>query len=113
MSLIYKISNKKDWEKTNKDSVFNGSEVDQRDGFIHFSTKEQLQETLEKHFQGQTDLLLIAVASEQLGQNLKWETAREGALFPHLYTPLPKKHIVWEKPIEDMDDGTHRLPNDI
>ena len=113
MATIYKVEKKKIWEEEKQKTTYNGSKIDKKDGFIHFSTKEQLQETLEKHYQGQTDLILIAVHSEELGEHLKWEPAREGALFPHLYAPLQKKHIVWEKPIEDISDGTHRLPNDI
>ena len=87
MAIIYKVEKKKNWEEEKKNQNYNGSEIDKKDGFIHFSTKEQLQETLEKHYQGQKGLILIAVLSEELGEDLKWEPAREGALFPHLFAP--------------------------
>ncbi len=63
-------------------------EVDLRDGFIHFSTAEQAVETAAKHFAGQRDLVLLAVEADALGDALKWEPSRGGALFPHLYAPL-------------------------
>ena len=69
--------------------VFRGSEIDRRDGFIHFSTAAQAVETAAKHFAGQRDLLLLYVDTATLGDKLKWEPSRGGALFPHLYGDLP------------------------
>ena len=60
-----------------------------RDGFIHFSTAEQAAETAAKWFAGQHDLVLVAVDADALGDRLKWEPSRGGALFPHLYGELP------------------------
>jgi uncharacterized protein (DUF952 family) len=86
--LIFKILSAAEWRSAQAVGVFNGSEVDRRDGFIHFSTADQLQETAERHFAGQTDLMLLAVWAEALGEALKWEPSRGGDLFPHLYRPL-------------------------
>ena len=47
--------------------VFRGSPVDLKDGYIHFSTAEQAEETAAKHFAGQRDLVLLAVDTEALG----------------------------------------------
>ena len=33
--------------------------------------------------------MLVAVRAEELGDALKWEPSRGGALFPHLYGVLP------------------------
>ncbi len=89
MSLIYKILPRAEWDAALEAGTFLGSPIDVQDGFIHFSTGEQWRETLDKHFAGQADLLLVAVEAETLGPELKWETSRGGALFPHLYGPLP------------------------
>jgi uncharacterized protein (DUF952 family) len=85
MPTIYKIGSASLWRAAEKAGVFHGSEDDRRDGFIHFSTADQVEETAAKHFAGQADLLLIAVDSAKLGDALKWEPSRGGALFPHLY----------------------------
>ena len=88
MPIIYKILPEAMWLQAQKDRVFRGSEVDLRDGFIHFSTASQAVETAAKHFAGQRDLVLLYVDTERLGKNLKWEPSRGGALFPHLYGDL-------------------------
>ena len=110
MTEIYKILAQTAWNEAQKEGVFQGSADDIRDGFIHFSTKEQLQGTLEKHYKGQKDLILLAIKESDLGEKLKWEPSRGGALFPHLYAPLPTRHVLWEKPLEMTNDGSHIIP---
>jgi len=89
MTLIYKICSRAMWAEAAAAGVFEGSEVDRRDGFIHFSTEAQVAETARRHFAGQQDLVLVAVEATELGAELRWEPSRGGALFPHLYGPLP------------------------
>ena len=67
---------------------FDGAPIDLADGFIHFSTAGQVDETAARHFAGQAGLLLVAVDAAALGAALKYEPSRGGALFPHLYAPL-------------------------
>lgn len=110
MPLIYKITPSADWATAKQSGSYTGSADDLRDGFIHFSTGEQVQGTLDKHYKGQSDLLLIAIEAEDLGPALKWEPSRGGALFPHLYAPLPTATILWEKPIALDEAGRHIPP---
>ncbi len=88
-TTIYKICPASLWRDAEAAGVFDGAPVDLKDGFIHFSTAGQLAETAAKHFTGQTDLLLVEVDTGALEGRLRWEPARGGALFPHLYGPLP------------------------
>lgn len=85
---IYKILPRDEWEAAKAAGVFNGSPVDRADGFIHFSTAEQCQETARRHFHGQADLVVLEVEAGDCGGTLKWEPSRGGELFPHLYGPL-------------------------
>jgi uncharacterized protein (DUF952 family) len=85
---IYKICPRADWEAAKAEGVYRGSAVDLRDGFIHFSTAEQVEQTLLRHFAGQTGLVLIGVDPADLGSDLRFEVSRGGALFPHLYGSL-------------------------
>ena len=87
--------------------MFTGSPVDIRDGFIHFSTAEQLQETAARHFAGVQDLLLVAVSTDHL--DITWEPSRGGALFPHLYAPLPFAAVLWVRELP-LIDGVHVVP---
>ena len=43
------------------------------------------------------DLVLLAVDAHSLGDDLRWEPSRGGALFPHLYRALRLADIVWDK----------------
>ncbi len=110
MPLLYKIAPASLWRQAEQEGVFRGSEHDKRDGFIHFSTPAQAAETAARHFAGQDDLLLIAVDAAALGDALKWEPSRGGALFPHLYGELALNavHRIIALPLGS--DGRHRFP---
>jgi uncharacterized protein (DUF952 family) len=109
-SLIYKIVPRAMWQEALETGVFEGAPIDVQDGFIHFSTAEQLAETARRHFGGQADLLLVAVETATLGDVLVFETSRGGALFPHLYAALPLRAVAWEKPMPLGADGNHLFP---
>ncbi len=82
-----------------------GAPVDVADGYIHFSTAAQAAETLRRHFAGETGLFLLAVDADAAGDRLKWEPARGGDLFAHLYRDLERGDILWTRPIADGPDG--------
>ena len=103
--MIYKICEQALWRQAQKDGLLRGSAADVRDGFIHFSTAEQLAATAAKHFAGESDLVLLAVEAEALGAALKWEPSRGGDLFPHLYAPLPVAAVRWARPLESAPGG--------
>jgi uncharacterized protein (DUF952 family) len=87
-ALIYKICPRGEWQAALAEGVYRGSEVDRRDGFIHFSSATQVEETLRRHFAGQRDLLVIGVDPASLGAALRFEVSRGGETFPHLYGEL-------------------------
>ena len=112
-ALIYKISTRTAYEAAVPSGRFEGMPIDFKDGYIHFSTADQLAETLSKHFAGQSDLTLIAVRTSDIAANLKWEVSRGGALFPHLYGPMPIAAVEWTAQIEVAADGTCVLPEGV
>lgn len=107
MTRIYKLVSRADWGAAQASGVFNGAEIDLADGFIHFSTAAQVEETAAKYFAGHADLLLIAVDAAAFGDALKWEASRGGALFPHLYAPLPIDQVARVDPLPVGADGRH------
>ena len=111
MSLVYKICDADLWEKAKAEGHFIGAEIDLRDGFIHFSTTEQLDETLRLHFEGVQNLLLLTIDGCKL--DLKWEPARNGNLFPHLYDILPLSAVLTVNPLLLDDDGRYILPSQL
>ncbi len=89
MTRLYKILAQGEWDAALTVGVFEGSAVDKADGFIHFSAADQATETARRYFRGQENLMVLVVDAEALGDELKWEPSRGGALFPHLYGVLP------------------------
>ena len=82
------------WAQFQTDSMFMGAPVDLADGYIHLSAADQLQGTLDKHFAGQSGLVIAEVDLAMLGETVKWELSRDGALFPHIYGPLPMSAVI-------------------
>jgi len=109
MTSIYKIVSEAEWRAAEAAGVFSGSGIDLQDGYIHFSTAAQASETAARHFAGQGDLLLVAVKADLL--DIKWEPSRGGALFPHLYGPLPMSAITRVTPLPLGASGEHRFPD--
>ncbi|MEM6381546.1 MAG: DUF952 domain-containing protein [Pseudomonadota bacterium] len=99
--IIFKIEQLSKWAAAQKVGVYSGAPIDLEDGFIHFSTAQQVGETLRKHFSGQSGLALIAVDTDKLGEALVWEPSRGGALFPHLYGDLMMDAVLGSTPIGD------------
>ncbi len=109
VSFLYKIMSKQEWETAQAQGIYEGSEVDQKDGFIHLSAAHQVRTTAQKHFSGRADLLLVSVLEKKLGKNLKWEASRGGDLFPHIYGPFQLNAISEVTPLL-LVNGTHQFP---
>jgi uncharacterized protein (DUF952 family) len=107
--LIYKIFRATEWAELQSAGQSQGAPVDLADGYIHFSTAETVAETLARYFADESDLMLIAVETDGLTP-LKWEPARGGTLFPHLYRALTLQDVVWARAIGDGQTG-HNLPD--
>lgn len=77
------------------------------EGFIHCSTRAQVEATANRIFRGTGDLLLLEVDVARLTAPLKWERATDvGDEFPHIYGPLNLDAVVGTTPLpEDPDAG--------
>ena len=109
-TIIYKVTTRALWEAGQATGILPPSPIDETDGFMHFSTAEQLRDTLSLHFAGQSDLVLVAVPAAAVADALKWEPSRGGALFPHLYAPLPLSAVSGYHDIAVDADGACPLP---
>lgn len=107
--LIYKIFRQPEWDAFCAAGTTSGAPIDLADGFIHFSTAGQVVETAARHFRDEGDLVLLACDADDLGPALRWEPARQGALFPHLYRALSRDEILWGKPLPHGPGG-HVFP---
>lgn len=107
--LIYKILRAAEWQALEAQGESAGAPVDLADGFVHFSTAAQLRETAAKWFAGETGLWLLACEADTLGEALRWEPSRGGALFPHLYRALRLTDVQSAEPLP-LGDASHRFP---
>lgn len=108
--IIYHMCRRQEWQDAQAAGSYAGSSQDAADGFIHFSTAAQVEESAAKHRIGQSGLLLLAVDADRLGAALRWEPSRGGQLFPHLYGALPLGAVVRVADLPLGRDGRHVFP---
>lgn len=106
MAIIYKIFRAAEYADFLSKGVSLGAPVDLADGYIHFSAGDQVQVTAAKHFSGEDGLKLLGVESDALGDALRWEPSRGGALFPHLYRELRSDDVLFVRDLP-LVDGRH------
>jgi uncharacterized protein (DUF952 family) len=99
-ATAFKILTAAEWAAFRAGGRFDGSPADVADGFIHLSAANQVEGTLARHYAGQSGLVLVEVDLDAVGEAVRWEESRGGALFPHLYGALPMSALV----------GTRALP---
>ncbi len=109
-AIAYKVLTTAQLAALERDGTFAGAPIDLTDGYIHLSTADQLSGTIDKHFDGQHGLQIVAVDIEALGDTVKWEESRGGMLFPHIYGPLTLDVVLDYGPLEYHPDGSIRLP---
>ncbi len=85
---VFKILRPGEWQPNQNSRAYTGAPVDVADGYIHFSTIDQLQETADKYFSDQPAVHVIAFSANAWADGLRWEPSRGSQMFPHLYRPL-------------------------
>ena len=109
---VFKVLTREQWAAAESGEPVQAP-VDVADGFVHFSTAPQLQETLSKWFKGQEGCVLAAFDSDEFGPDLKWEKARGGDLFPHVYSTVRagQAQTLWL--LEMGEDGAPLAPDEL
>ena len=111
--MVYKLLTHDQMSALQADGELTGAPVDLADGFVHLSAGHQVAETAAKHFEGVEGLHILALDADTLGDDLRWEPSRGGALFPHLYRKLRLSDVVWSRTLMIGPDGRHRFPEEI
>ncbi len=107
---IYHIALAGDWSRALEEGTYAGGSSCRADGFIHFSTRDQLAATLERFFAGRDGLVLLAAEVADLGDRLRWQEAPPGGVFPHYHGSLPAARLRLLGPIAGGGDGRHVPP---
>ncbi len=110
--MIYKVLTGDQWAAAEEGAPVQAP-VDLADGYVHFSTARQLQETLSKWFLGKEGCVLAAFDPEDFGPDLKWEKSRGGDLFPHVYGRVHagQARSLWL--LEMGEDGAPLAPDEV
>lgn len=108
--MIYHMCPAEAWQEAVAAGRYDGTADDRRDGFLHFSTREQIAESARRHRAGEAGLVLVAVEAARLGARLRWEPSRGGVLFPHLYGPLLPEEVASVQPLPLGPNGEHVFP---
>lgn len=109
-TVAFKVLTAPEHQELVRTGRFGGSAADRADGFIHLSAAAQVAATIDRHFAGQTGLVVVAVDLAALGGSVRWEPARDGALFPHVYGVLPGEAVLASGPLRRRADGEVELP---
>jgi uncharacterized protein (DUF952 family) len=110
---LYKIMPARDWTTSRTRGAVAWADVDHRDGFVHLSAARQVRGTVEAHFAGHPDLVLVAIDPARLtGEVLRWEASRGGDRFPHVYGEIPITAVLAVHPLAD-GDGVVTYPNSV
>lgn len=99
MTPVIKLLRAWEWAAFQASGTFAGSPDDLRDGYIHISPPSEVAATAAKWFKGEAGLMGLTLDAEALGDALKWEPARGGILFPHLYRPLRLDEVIVANPV--------------
>jgi uncharacterized protein (DUF952 family) len=99
-----------DWQAASAAGVTSVA-IDQQDGYVHLSTRTQVEETARLHFASAKGVRLLRFAVADLPP-LTWEPSRGGKMFPHLYAPLEvsRADAVWQ--LRRGEDGALHFPED-
>ena len=110
--FVYKICTKSEWSEAKQKNIFKGTALDLKDGYIHFSDKDQVKQTLNKFYVNQTNLIILKVDAQKL-ESLTWEQSTDGNMFPHLYSDLNLDFVIKEYDVNLKDNGKHDLPDEL
>ena len=64
------------------------------EGFVHCSTRAQLDGTLGRHFRGAGPLVVLVLDLDDIAPDLRWEESVPGEEFPHVYAAIPTTAVV-------------------
>ena len=104
--FIYHIAKETDWEAQKNAPVYKASSL-LKEGFIHCSTKQQLESTVNRYFKDQSNLILLTIDPLLVTAEIKYEVPghlpanppplspdHSSGLFPHIYGPINANAII-------------------
>ena len=109
MARILHITTAGQWAAARQAGTYRGETLDS-EGFIHCSTPEQVIAVANARFRGQPDLVLLDIAPDRIGPDIRWEVAENGQRYPHIYGPLNVDAVERVHEFPPQPDGSFTLP---
>ena len=110
MAIILHIATRQAWAQAQTNGSYR-PEMFSVEGFIHCSTPAQVVQVADRHFRGQTGLLLLTIETDRVSAEIRYENLIGGAeLFPHIYGELNLDAVVRVSDFEPAADGNFSLP---
>lgn len=86
--MIYHIVERESWEKAKSSGKYHPYSL-KKDGFIHCSDLEQVEGVANNLYEGEDELLLLAIDEERVAAKVVYEDLYDlGEEYPHIYGPL-------------------------
>jgi uncharacterized protein (DUF952 family) len=106
---LYHIVHPEWWETFAKKDYYK-SETLSEEKFIHLSTLEQINGTLENFFKGSGRVFLIHINAKKLVAELLFEDLyNHGSMYPHLYGRLNKDAVIEVQEVLADEDGVLKI----
>lgn len=107
--LIFHLVSKEDWKERKIDSRYSPQSID-AEGFIHCSSGKSIEETANRLFKGNENLLLIVINTSLIESDLKYEEdEKTGVTYPHIYGPLNLDAVIDKIPLATENDGSFNI----
>lgn len=105
---LYHITTRERWNDVVEEYT---APTQDEEGFIHCSTRDQVEEVANRIFRGQTGLVLLRVDRDRVGPEIVFENLEGGSeQYPHIYGPLDAASVTGVADLTAGPDGTIRFP---
>jgi uncharacterized protein (DUF952 family) len=112
MKPIFHITPGQQWATAKNLGAYQSASL-ATEGFIHCSTLAQLAGSANRFFKGQTDLVILAIDSDRVQPEIRYEGAEANNLFPHIYGALNVDAVMEAIDYAAGTDGVFRLPPEL
>jgi pyridinium-3,5-bisthiocarboxylic acid mononucleotide nickel chelatase len=102
--LIYHIADPNQWEQAQVSQFYTHPSL-HSEGYIHCSTKEQIQDTANHYFADSDEVLVLFIDPARLESELVYESSTRGGEYPHIYGPVHLSAVTGSKKFKKRAKG--------
>lgn len=110
--LIYHILSRAAWQQVQAAGQYSADSLSS-EGFIHASTREQVADTANRYYHGQTGLALLVIETDRVQPEVRFDPVQlhgQQTTFPHIYGPLNINAVVEVLDFPPDAQGSFQFP---